>query len=658
MVKNRTLKPEVMMSMSSSLAQTPATSPAATSETHYAGPAWNNSTEYPSLTSNEFTHDRKDVEALVEKITTSIANIKPLMTQTLSAEGTSTLGPTELDTLIVNLQAISELNEQASTLFHNLRTYVSCERCVDAKADLARQIDSELTQLATNFASATRPFWLFLERAPENVIALYLVHPHTRPEEFFIRQARLQNDLLLTEQEETLLTRMNQFGPTAWGELYNEISGKLVCRVIQPNGQSQDMGLSQASGLLRDADESVRRSAWIAIQEAWRTHETSCAAVLNGLAGWRLEEVKRRSHTRTHDFLEKPLQISRIRRETLDAMLEAVQSQVEVGRRALRSLASALGKDQADPWDLLASAPQVSGRDSRRTYKEGLGLIHSALNGVDATLGDFVATMEKNNWIEGRVLPNKRQGAFCTRFAKSRTPRVFQTYMGSVSDIRTLAHELGHAYHAWVMRDLPSILHRYPMTLAETASIFAETALCDQLSAMGGDEERFEVSWQNAEAAAAFLLNLPARFTFEKNFYEKRARRALSAGELSDLTEAAWDEWYGDTISMPERQFWMTKLHFSMAGLSFYNFPYTFGYLFSLGIYARKDSMGADFMPTYVSLLRDTGRMTAEDLAMKYLGEDITKPEFWQKSIEIVSGQVTEFENLLAQRTASARLHQ
>ena len=607
----------------------------------FEGPAWNNATEYPSRTSNEFVHDRATAEMLVSQIREILDLAKP---QFVRAD-LGKLPEDEQTKLVSELQASSELAEQAQTVVANLLTYLSCEKCVDGRDTEAHKLYSEIIQISTDLAAVMKPMWLFLSKADDRLVQAYLAHPHTQPEAFMLERMREMADTRLSEAEEIQLVRFGVHGPTAWGELYNQISGQLVCKV-----GDEEMGLAKASGLLRDASESKRRQAWEAIQSAWKTHENSGAAILNGLAGWRLEEYKRRSHTRKVDFLDFPLHNARIKRETLEAMLEAIRSESEVPRRAMLAMARASGKEKLDAWDILAPAPALGTQESRRTFAEGLGWIRDAFSSVDPSFGDFIATMEKNQWIEGRVLPSKRQGAFCTRFPKSRTPRVFQTFMGSINDIRTLAHELGHAYHSWVMRDLPIAQHRYPMTLAETASIFAEAVFSDHMIEKGDSHTKIEMAWQNGVSAAAFLMNIPARFEFEKSLYERRQKSFVGPDELSELTQCAWEKWYGDSLNSHERQYWITKLHFSMSGVSFYNYPYSFGYLFSLGIYNLRKERGAEFLPSYVRLLRDTGRMTAEELARQHLGEDITKPEYWKKSIQIVRGQVEELEKLLVER--------
>lgn len=617
------------------------------SEDTYQGPAWDNLSEYFSFVAKEFVRDLFSLDQLIGRLENSSQTLQPLIEH--ADRAFNTLESSEQDSLIAALQTQSAIEDQATTLLLNLWTFTRCERDIDGTNTDAQQMNARLEQTRARLATATTRARLFLVRAPESLVQRYLMHEHTAAEGFALKQARALNDRMLSETDQTFLEQLRTDGFDAWSGLYQQLASTLRCRVELEDKQTQTMGLAQASGLTRHPSEGIRRHAWQAIQESWRQHEVSGAAILNGLAGWRLSTYRRRSTVRHVDFLDLPLHSSHIKPETLEAMMTAVTEARPMAQKSLLAIAQGLGKSQLDPWDLLAPAPT----HSRRTFAEGLALIRDAFAAVDPAFADFVDTMEKNRWIEGRVLPNKQQGAYCTRFAKSHTPRVFQTYLGSISDIRTLAHELGHAYHAWVMRDLPSVLHRYPTTLAETASIFAETVFAEHLSRTGSPAVRFEIAWQNAESAASFLLNIPARFDFEKKFYERRQSGAfVNAEELGDLTEQAWQHWYGDTLSKPDRQYWLTKLHFSMSRQSFYNYPYTFGYLFSLSVFALKDQHRRSFLPVYNQILRDTGRMTAEDLARIYLYEDITKPEFWRESLRLVEEQVTTFQKLLAAQTS------
>jgi oligoendopeptidase F len=325
-------------------------------------------------------------------------------------------------------------------------------------------------------------------------------------------------------------------------------------------------------------------------------------------------------------------------------MMEVVESNLEVGREALRLKAKDLALDALAPWDLFAPAP--SSHDEGIPFAEAISLIRTAFGDVDPSMAEFVDTMATQGWIEGSVNDTKRPGAYCTRFAKSRTPRVYMTYRGSLEDIGTLAHELGHGFHSWVMRDLPLPETAYPMTLAETASIFAETVTSEVLLVQASKDPtqaaiKRQILWGELGSAEAFLLNIPARFWFESELYTRRQERPLSPDEISELMTQAWRKAYGSTLSEMNPLFWCSKLHFHMSSTSFYNFPYTFGYLFALGVYAQRPKHGAAFLKNYVGLLRDTGRMTVEDLARKHLGVDVQKPEFWQDSINLVRSKIS-----------------
>ena len=264
-------------------------------------------------------------------------------------------------------------------------------------------------------------------------------------------------------------------------------------------------------------------------------------------------------------------------------------------------------------------------------------------------MGEFAIEMAERGWIDSEQTENRSTGAYCGSFAEPRQPRIFITYNGTLTNVITLAHELGHAWHNRVMEDIPEAKIQYPMTLAETASIFAETLVRESLlNAAEDDNQRLEIMWSEAETAAALMLNIPARFEFEQRLVETRQSNFVTADAMKDMMRESWQLWYEDSLSEYDEMFWASKLHFSISGFGFYNYPYLFGYLFSLGIYAQKDQLqsGENFEEKYLSILRDTGSMTAEALVEKHLGQDIRTPEFWLNSIGIVERSLNQFEKL------------
>lgn len=606
------------------------------------GHAWNTNTEYTSLTSEPFLKDKETVTEHIDKIEQHSKQILDIV------KNTNAMTSQSVRSLFEPCYQALELSQEVDKLLANLFTFVHCELSIDGQNDAAKQARSIIEPMYARYSQILEPFSQFLMRMSQSDFEAFFENKKVAGDKFRFAFERRERHALLPLEQEQLLMAMGTNGFSAWGNLYDSVTATLRCELDLPEGK-KTMGVAELSGYLQSADESIRKKSWDARNQMWESQQDTCAAALNAIAGWRIESNKIRSTEKPVDFLDHPLHKNRIRKQTLDAMLGAVDDRAHLVRPVFKTIAKALGKTKLDAWDLSAPPPKQSKNGKQEfPYNTGLEIVTKAFDGVDAQMGAFVRMMEEKQWIEGRVLPSKRHGAYCTSFAKSQTPRVFMTYQGTMSNITTLAHELGHALHYWVMRDLPEGERSVPMTLAETASVFAETVTREALEKRATNpHERFESAWYDAQAAVVFLLNIPGRFDFEKNFYEQRKERELSASELRNLVTASMQRHYGNDVDMtPGYMMWTSTLHYYITELSFYNFPYTFGYLFALGIYAQWQKLGNNFYAKYVDILRDTGRMSPEDLVQKHLGMDITKKEFWYESLSIVDGKIKNFQKL------------
>jgi oligoendopeptidase F len=611
--------------------------------TEIQGPAWKLSSEYESCESSEFEADRKEIGDLVSSIEGSSASIAGRLGDA------SALDPVGDAALLAECQKCAILVQRAEILHRNLSGYVNCLLSVDGSDARAKELRGGLCVLGASLESAAGALQLMLVLSSEPFCTAFLALPETSSLAYGLGRERRLAKRKLSLPEERQLASFRPDGHIAWSNLYDSITGTMQVLVKSPGG-AQRLGLAQASSILRQSDRTRRIAAYEGVKEAFRAQEESCAAILDALAGWRHTENRLRSRGEKVHFLDAALEANHLRSSTLDAMMAVVDESVGIGRRALDLQARLLGIPCLGPWDLVASAP--AREDSRAElipFEEGIALVAEAYGSVDPAMGDFILEMAREKRIEGRSMPGKRPGAYCTSFPKSRRTRVYMVYRGSASDISTLAHELGHAWHGRVVEALPLAETRYPMCLAETASTFGEAIVGESLAGRreGDASAMLELAWSQAQDAATFLLNIPARFAFEKAFYEARAERPLGPDALRGLMKDAWKRYYGDSLCEYDDMFWASKLHFHMTGLSFYNFPYTFGYLFSLGILARREEMGESFPSAYASLLRDTGRMDVEDLAMKHLGADISAPDFWRASVAMVKGNVERFASLV-----------
>ncbi|WP_181186283.1 M3 family oligoendopeptidase [Alkalicoccus urumqiensis] len=465
-------------------------------------------------------------------------------------------------------------------------------------------------------------------------------HDEMKEIEFNLEERRRLAEEKLPADKEQLIQQLSVDGYHAWGDLYDQIVGRMRV-VIREKGRRKELSVGQAANRLSDKNRGVRRQVHDKFEAAWDEEADLFASTLNHLAGYRLAVYEARGW---ENVLKEPLQINRMKQETLDTMWETIEKNKDAFVGYLHRKAELLGVDKLAIYDLEApiskKVPQVS-------YDDAADMIMNQFGRFSPKMADFAKTAFEEQWIEAEDRDGKRPGGFCTSFPIREQSRIFMTYDGSASNVATLAHELGHAYHQHVMNDLPQLSQNYAMNVAETASTFAEMIVADaSVKQADTKEEKIQLLDDKLNRSIAFFMNIHSRFLFETRFYEERKSGLVSKKRLNELMVEAQREAYRDSLSEYSPTFWASKLHFHITGVPFYNFPYTFGYLFSMGIYARAAEEGASFEDDYTALLRDTGRMDVEDLAEKHFGVDLTKPEFWQKAIDVVKEDVRTFMEL------------
>ncbi|HUE17374.1 MAG TPA: M3 family oligoendopeptidase, partial [Planctomycetaceae bacterium] len=459
--------------------------------------------------------------------------------------------------------------------------------------------------------------------------------------------------LRLPKEMENLAADLAVDGIHGWGRLYDRISGALRVRVME---RGEVVAKSPSQVQLDSPERSVRQNNFYASDKAWSEIADTCADALNHITGTRLT-IYRKLGLPGH--IEAPLRYNRMTQATLDAMWSAVTARKRVLLKYLAKKAGLLGLERLSWYDLQAPLPQAPGLGGERLpYDEACGHVLTTFNGFSHDFGSFAESALTRRWVEVENRPGKRQGGFCTSFPAARQSRIFMTYTDSADSMSTLAHELGHAYHSHVLRDRPVFLQDYPMNLAETASTFAEAVLNEERleaaeadAVRSGSQSRHEqlVLLDNMLGdAVIYLMNIHARFLFEDRISTERAAGELSAARLSELMLAAQREAFCDGLAEDGwyPNFWISKLHFYMSSLPFYNFPYTFGYLLSLGVYAMASEMGDQFASRYGRFLLATGSCDTEEAVESTLGCDLTKPAFWNRSLDIVEQRVERFLEL------------
>lgn len=538
---------------------------------------------------------------------------------------------------VVNL--IESLKEVALDL-SQAGAVIGCFLAADTTDKKALQLQGETGSLGARFSTIGLKIRQTLAKADEDTWNGLMESDELKEFAFVLNEWREEVNLKLSEEEESLITSLSVDGYHGWGQLYDMLVGDIKIK-IELDGEEKELSVGQANNLSSHENADVRKRSFEALEEAWEGKEDFFASALNHIAGFRLEVYKKRGWD---SVLKEPLLRNRMSEETLDAMWGAIGVNKAPFVEYLQVKARMLGTDKMNWYDI--DAP-VTASTKKMSYQEGAEFILKHFGEFGPELEAFSRQAFEDSWIEAEDRPNKRPGGFCTGMPASEQSRIFMTYSGTMSNVATLAHELGHAFHSYALRPVHWMNRQYAMGVAETASTFAEMIVADAaVKAAETKDEKIALLEDKIQRSVAFFMNIHARFLFETRFYEERRNGIVSAERLNELMGEAQKEAYGDALNTVHPHFWASKLHFYITGVQFYNFPYTFGYLFSLSIYAKALEDGEGFEQKYMALLRDTAVMSVEDLAMKHLGEDITKQEFWAKGVALCIKDVEEFLEL------------
>lgn len=541
--------------------------------------------------------------------------------------------------------------EDAVTRLRHLGSYVSCITSADANNEDFAAEESALSLLDARMSKILVELQRGFKPPSREVFETFTSRPALRDARYRIARFREQSRYTMSTEEEHLASDLGVDGIEAWGRLYDRVSGKLTFDMVYPDGRREQVPMAQRRALMEHPDRRVRRSAFEGGNAAWASIETVPAAALNAIGGTRLTLYR---HRGMEHYLDKALFQAAISRETLDAMFEAVFAEIDVARRILAYKARLMGGDTVGWYDL--SAPLTVENQDEPSWEDARALVHRAFAAGYPALADYTAAAYQKNWIDWSPRPGKRPGAFCTGSPLTKESRVYMTYNDSMGDVLTLAHELGHAFHGHLMREERTLNRAYPMTLAESASTFGEMLLMRGLLEEPGVSAETRAFLLNLEASdgATYLLDIPVRFEFEKAFHEERADGEVSAGRLKELMVETQRRVLGDVLDPAggDPYFWASKLHFYITDTTFYNFPYTFGFLLSRGLFAQYEKEGPDFLPRYEQYLKLTGSDTAENVVRQSTGLELTEPGFWSGAIRGLEGVLDQLKVSVAESRA------
>ena len=628
-------------------------------------PDWDLGSIYPDINSEKYKSD-------LAKLTEGIKTLKALNDQ---AENPDQKNHLNIQNWIADFfKADDILGPLANTLAAYSYSIYSVDTTSKSLLDNLNQVES----LTDQYEIQLNRFSHTVAKNRGILSEFYANFPQYRKYEFSINEM-LEDDIhTLSPELEGIIAKLQQTGGRAWDRLHEQLISNL-----------KDPETGKLFNELRNdaysPDARLRKESWQKEIALLKQNEIAFAASLNNLKGETLSLLEERSW---NCAIDRALSSSRMKKETLDALIAAIEESLPQWRKYLKAKAEYLKNHNATAstncgkekglafYDLFApldgntasdgntntagqtetgcktAAPSATNNRAASeesllsknwTFEEARDYIIREFASFSPKMGEFAQNAFDRNWIDARVHPGKVGGAYCQDFYVQKESRVLSNFTGAFSDIITLAHELGHAFHFFCIKDKDYRNANYPMTLAETASTFAETIVKQDILKTASKEDRIKILELDLQDTCQVLVDILCRFYFERSVFEERQNGELTSEDFCRLMAHAQERSYGDGLSAERHEYmWAVKSHYYSVDLDFYNFPYAFGQLFAAGLYSRYKKEGKAFVDIYCNLLSDTGSMSCEDLCFK-AGFDITKKDFWKSGIDFYINEIEQF---------------
>lgn len=610
-------------------------------------PNWNLDSIYPSITSEKFLSDVKKLKTGTYELSKFIMDKSSYDTKEKTIEWIAkyfnlddTLAPIA-NTLSAYSYSIYSTNTTNKSFLDNLN---SIEILID------------------NYHNESKKFSQIISENKNLLQDFFSLHPEYKKYEFFINECIEESKHLLSPSEEKIISTLQQTGGKAWDRLHEQLISNLK------DEQSKKL-FNELRNDAYSPDPQLRKTSWQKEIILLKQNQIAFAACLNNLKGETTSLLKERNWDNS---IQRALFNSRIKKETLDALIYAIEDSLPDWQKYLCAKAEYLKKnnltessssdskngiafyDLFAPLDSPKSSNTLSNENSEQsilskewTFDEAKNYIINEFNSFSSRMGDFAKKAFENNWIDATVHPGKVGGAYCQDFYLQKESRVLSNFTGTFSDIITLAHELGHAFHFDCIKNKDYRNAIYPMTLAETASTFAETIVKQNILQTASTSDKLKILELDLQDTCQVLVDILCRFYFERSVFEERKNGELTAEDFCRLMKDAQEKSYGKGLNSERHEYmWAVKSHYYSTELDFYNYPYAFGQLFAAALFERFKNEGTSFVQTYCSLLENTGSMSCEELCLK-AGFDITKKEFWESGIQMYKKEIAKFCKLI-----------
>ena len=582
-------------------------------------PRWDLSSLYSSVTGSDYLKQLAEVEK-------QLSTLEKMLNS-----------PENQENFPFWLSKFLEISEKTMAEYHSMSSFAYAAYSTDTTNSEYLNALSVIEEKGLKISQIDRKYKDLLSAHSQDLDNFYTSYPQYKNLEYIIQHDIQALQHTMSEAEENIADDLQRFGGSAWSRLHEQIISNSV-----------DVETGKTFNELRNeayhADRKVRKTAYEKEIALLKASEIPLSAALNNLKAATVTLNKRR---KWDSAIQKSAFFNRLSEKTINALISAIEDSLPMWRSYLKTKAKILGIPKCAFYDIFAPLQNPDPKatpDKTWTFPEARNYIIEKFSGFSQHMGDFAKMAFEKQWIDAEVRKGKVGGAYCTEMPAQKESRVLSNFTGIFSDVITLSHELGHAYHNWCVKDLSYSQGQYPMTLAETASIFAETIVMQDMLDKTQGFQRAQLLEMHLSDANQVLVDILSRFYFERSVFQEREKGELGAADFCNLMADAQDKTYGDGLSEERHPYmWAVKTHYYSPDTDYYNYPYAFGLLFGLGLYSRYQSEGKSFTKVYQELLADTGSASCESVCKK-AGFDIENKKFWASGIALYKNELEELE--------------
>jgi pepF/M3 family oligoendopeptidase len=591
-------------------------------------PHWDLSNVYGGLDADDFHADLTTLRANLDRLDRLIAD---------RGIGRLPEPPADLDAAAALLDDLIDRLNETIVLLHTLENYTYSFVSTDSYNTLAAKRESELDQLLVRFRKVYTPFKAWVGSVAPILDDLAERGPRAKEHRLALQDIADESKFMMSVDLEALASELVMSGGGVMRKLHERVTSQLKMP-FERDGKVEELPMTVIRNLANDPDEGVRRRAYETELKGWERIREPVAFAMNCVKGTAVTLAKRRGYD---DVLHWTLESDRIDRPTLDALMGAMRDAFPTFRRYFASKARKLGKERMAWWDLMAPVGSV---DLKYTWDETVSFVLEQFATFSGELSDFARRAFDGHWIDAEPRDGKVGGGFHMSIPKVEQSRILCNFDGSFDQLSTIAHELGHGFHSYSQNGLPILRRGSSGGMAETASIFCETIVTNAAIEGADPPTQLGILENQLINASQVIVDISSRFIFESEVVKRRAEAELSADDFCELMLDAQRQTYGDGLDQDylHPYMWLLKPHYYEHSYNFYNFPYAFGLLFGLGVYAIYRKERSAFVPRYKELLRSTGEGKAADLAARY-GIDLRSKQFWADSIKVLEAQIDRY---------------